>query len=89
MVNVQQIAVEIQVLVLAHLHRGIGRLAGHGARRKLELGEQAKRRHRHLGQALGHEVGATGDDILDVRVGGLLPGWRKRCHCKIACRLLR
>lgn len=82
MVDVEQVAVEVQMLVFAHLNGSIGRLVGQGARREVQFDEQAKGRHGHFGQALGHEVGTADDDVLDVRVGGLLPGGLEGGHCE-------
>lgn len=47
-VDVQQVTVEIQVGVLAHLHRRIGRFLGHGAGRESQLGIDGEWREGHF-----------------------------------------
>ena len=85
-IDVQQVAVEVQVAMLADLHRGIGRVLGHSAGRKVELGIDSKGRQGHLGQALGGEFGAVDDDPLNGRVGGLMPMGGERAHCASGMR---
>ena len=80
-VDVQQIAVEVQVLVTAHLDGGVGRLVGRGAWWEVKLGEDGEGRQGHFGDALGAELGLVDDDLLDIGVGGLNPVWRERGHC--------
>lgn len=41
MINVHQIRIEIQMLVLSHLNRGVGRFLGLGAWWEGELGEES------------------------------------------------
>nr|pir hypothetical protein B9J10.210 [imported] - Neurospora crassa [Neurospora crassa] len=72
-VDVQQVAVKIQVLVTATLDGSIRRLLGRRAGGKLELGEQRKGRQSNLGDALGRELGLVDDEVKTVRVGGLDP----------------
>lgn len=72
-VNVQQVAVEVEVAVLGHLDGGVGGLVGGGAGREGHLGEEAKGRQGHARQALGRELGLVDDDLLDGRVRRLLP----------------
>lgn len=47
-VNVEQVAVEIQVAISPHLHRSVGSPLGHIARGELKFGKQAKWRHSHF-----------------------------------------
>lgn len=47
-IDVQQVTVEIQVGVLAHLHRRIGRFLGHGAGRESQLGIDGEWREGHF-----------------------------------------
>lgn len=42
MIDVEQVAVESEMLVLVHLNSSIRRLVGHFAGRKLEFGKQGK-----------------------------------------------
>lgn len=82
-VNIHQIAVQVQVLPPPHLHRGVRRRGGLRARRELEAGEEAAGRDRDLGEGLGGEVGGGvggKDDFLDVGVRGLGPEGFERCH---------
>lgn len=72
-VDVQQVAVQVKVPVTAHLDRRVGGLGGDGARRELQLGEQAERREGNFGDALGGEGGLIDDDLLDVGVRRLRP----------------
>lgn len=81
-VNVQKVAVEVQVLVPANLDCGVGGLFGKGARRECHLGKDGKRSKRDLGQAFRGELGIVDDDILDVRMRRPSPvgsKWRHMC----------
>lgn len=81
MIQVEQIAVQVEMLVLVHLDRGVSRFLGPSARRKIHLGKQAERRHCHLGQALGGEFSIIDDHLQGLRVRGLLPmGLERRRH---------
>lgn len=80
-VDVEQIAVQVQVLVTAILNRRVRGLGGIRAGRKVEAGIKAPGRHGHLGEALGLELGFVDDDLLDLGVGGLNPVRRERGHC--------
>lgn len=73
MINIQQITVQIEVRVPAHLHRSIRRLVGNRARREVEFCEYRERRERHFGIALGGEFFIVDNDVLDGRVRGLVP----------------
>jgi hypothetical protein len=80
-VDVQQVAVEVQVLVTAELNGSVGRAVGQGTRRECHLGVECKGGERHPGDALGGELGIVDDDLLDVRMGWTVPGrgeWS--CH---------
>lgn len=81
MVDIQQVAVEIQVLVTATLDGSIRRLVGRRAGGELELGKQRKGRQSNLGDALGRELGLVDDEVKTVRVGGLDPVGLDGSHC--------
>lgn len=81
MVDVQQIAVEVEVGIAAGLDGGVGGLRGRGAGRKVELGEDGEGRESDAGDALGGELGRVLDDFLDVGVRGTVPMGDERCHC--------
>lgn len=81
MVDVQQITVQVEMAVLSHLHSGIGGLRCRCARRKRHLGVDGERRQSYLGEALGGEFSLVYYDILDIRVGRLLPMGSEWCHC--------
>lgn len=81
MVDIQQIAVQVQVLVTATLDGRIRRLLGRRARGVLELGEQRERRQGNLGDALGRVLGLVDDEVKTVRVRGLDPVGLDGCHC--------
>lgn len=81
MIEIEQIAVEVEVPVLARLDRGIGRVFGPSAWRKVHLGKQAEGRQCHLGQTLGGELMIIDDHLLNSRVRGLFPmGLQRRRH---------
>jgi len=75
MVDVQKVTIQVQVLVFAELHCSIGWLiaSDKGARWKQQLGVQAEWWQRDLGQAFGGELMLVYNNLLNVRVGGLLP----------------
>lgn len=73
MVDEQQVAVEVQVALLARLDGRVGGLLGDGAGREGQLGVDGKGRQGDAGEALGGELGLVDDDLLDVRVRGLVP----------------
>lgn len=62
MVEIQQIAVEANVPVTVDLDRGVGRLAGQGARGEGQLGDDAEGGRGGRGHALGGEFGLTVTD---------------------------
>jgi hypothetical protein len=79
-VDVEQIAVEVEVGVTASLDGRVGRLRGGSARREVELGENGEGRESDARDALGGEFGRVLDDFLDVRVGGTGPVGDDGCH---------
>lgn len=79
-IDVQQVAVEVEVGVATRLDGGVGGLLGGGAGRPGEAGEDGKGRERDAGDALGGELGLVDEHLLDGRVGGLLPGGGERRH---------
>ena len=79
-VDVQQVAVEVQVLVTAILNRRIRGLGGIRAGREIEAGVQTPGRDGDPGEALGLELGLVDDDFLDFGVGGANPVRRERGH---------
>lgn len=74
MVNINQIAIQIQMLLPPHLHRRIRRLRRRRRRREIDLGEHAVRGDGDFGEGLGGECCGVDDDFLDGAVGGLRPG---------------
>lgn len=72
-VNIQQVTVEVEMPIASHLHSGIRGLWGFCAWRKVEPGKQRKGRQSDAREALGGEFGLVDDDLLNVRVRGLLP----------------
>lgn len=73
MIDVEKVAVEVQVLSQAHLDGGIGWLRRNGAGREDHLGEDGEGRQSDLGETLGGEFGLVDDDLLDCGVGRLRP----------------
>ena len=73
MIDVQQVTVEVEVAVAAHLDSGVGGLGGDSAGREGHLCKDGEWRQRDLGQTLGGVLGVVDDDVLDVRVGRLGP----------------
>lgn len=80
MVEIQKIAVEVEVPVPADLDRGVGRLVGQGARGKGQLRDDGEGGRGGRGHALGGELGLTDDELQEVRVGRLCPVRLERCH---------
>lgn len=74
MVDINQIAVQVQMRISTALDRGVGRLCRGRRRREIDLGEETVGRDGHLGEGLGSECRLVDDDFLDVAVGGLRPG---------------
>jgi len=72
-VDVQQVRIEVQVLLLAHLDSGISWLVGWRTRGKVEGRIEGKRGEGDPGEALGGELGLVDDDLLNVRVRRLCP----------------
>lgn len=82
-VDEQQVTVEVQMAVLAGLNRGIGRLIGRSARWEGQLRKNRKGRERHARQALRGEFGRIDYDLLNIRMGWLLPVGGEGCHRKV------
>lgn len=81
MVDVQQVAVQVEVSVPAGLDGRVGGLIGRGAGGKVELCEHGKGREGDARDALcGELFGVDDDDLLDVGVGRLLPVGDERSH---------
>ena len=81
MVDVQQIAVQVEVSVAASLDGRVRGLIGRGARWKVELCKHGKGREGNSRDALcGELFGVDDDDLLDVGVGRLLPVGDERSH---------
>ncbi|TLS30685.1 hypothetical protein PpBr36_03167 [Pyricularia pennisetigena] len=68
-IDVQQVAVEVQVPVPADLHRGVRRLIGQGAGREGHLGVEGERGQSHAGAGHGGELGLIDNDFLDLGWG--------------------
>ena len=73
MIYVQQVTVEVEGAVAAHLDGGVGGLGSDGAGREGHLCKDGEGRQGDLGEALGGVFGLVDDDLLDIRVGGLGP----------------
>jgi hypothetical protein len=81
MVDVHQVRVEVQVLVTAHLNRGICGLVGRGAWWEGELGEEGVGWERHAGDGSCGELSGRGaEDLLDLGMRGLGPVGSEWCH---------
>lgn len=81
MVDVQQIAVQVEVSVAAGLDGRVRGLIGRGARGEVELCEHGKGGEGNARDALcGELFGVDDDDLLDVGVGRLLPVGDERSH---------
>jgi hypothetical protein len=82
MVDVQQVAVQVEVGIAAGLDSSVGGFAGRCARWEIELCKYGKGWERDSGDALGGEfLGVYNDNFLDIRVRGLLPVGSERSHC--------
>jgi hypothetical protein len=79
-IDIEQVAIEVQVCPRTHLDCGVRGLGGDGARRKGHLGVDSIGRERDLGEALGSVFGLVDDDLLDIRVGWLRPMGLNWCH---------
>lgn len=82
-VDVQQVAVEVEMGVAARLDGGVGGLRGGSAGRKVELCEDGERGEGDARDALCGELGRVLNDLLDVRVGGTVPVGDEGCHCGV------
>ena len=80
-VDVQQVTVEVQMLVCTELDRRICRFCCRRAWREGQLCIDCKRREVYPRDALGGKVFFVNDNLLNVRVGGLLPLRLDWCHC--------
>ncbi len=80
MINVQQVAVEVNMGVRGDLDSGIGSLVYQSAWREEHPGVEAKGRHRDGGEALGAVLILVHDHLLDLRMGRLAPIRAKRRH---------
>lgn len=81
MVDVQQIAVQVEVSVTTGLDGRVRGLIGRGAGGKVELCKHGKRGEGDARDALcGELFGVDDDDLLDVGVGRLLPVGDERSH---------
>lgn len=82
MIDVQQIAVQVEMSIATSLHSSVGGFADARARREIELCVDSKRRERNTRDTLGGEfLGVDDDDLLDLGVGGLMPVGSERSHC--------
>lgn len=82
MVDVQQVAVQVEVRVAAGLDGRVRGLIGRGAGGEVELCKDGKGRQGDARDALcGEFLGVDDDDLLDVRVGRLLPVGDEGSHC--------
>lgn len=67
-VDVEQVALEIQVAVPAELHGSVRGLVGNGTGWEIHLGKEAERCEGHARQAPGCEFRMVDDDFLYVRM---------------------
>lgn len=82
MVDIQQIAIKVEVGIAAGLDGSVGWLTGGCARWKVEFCVYSERREGDARDALGGELlGIHDDDFLNVRVRGLVPVGSERSHC--------
>ena len=81
MVDVNQISVQVQVLISAHLHRSVCWLIGLCRWWKIDLGIQSIWGDIDFGDGLGGELGVVDDHFLDLWVGWLWPERNEWCHC--------
>jgi hypothetical protein len=80
-IYVHEIRIEVQVLVTAHLDRGVRGLLGDGARREGHLGEEPVGRQRHAGDGTSGKLSGRGDkNLLDLGMRGPGPVGSERCH---------
>lgn len=80
-VDVNQISVQVQVLISAHLYRSVCWLVGLCRWWKVDLGIQSIWGDIDSGDGLGGELGVVDDHFLDLRVGWLWPERNEWCHC--------
>ena len=67
MIDIHQVGIEIQVLVAAHLNRGVRGLLSPSARREGHLSEHPVGRKRHAGDGPSGELSGGGDkNLLDL-----------------------
>lgn len=83
MVDIYQIAIQVQVGVSSGLDCCVGGLTGCSAWRKGHLCEEAEWRDGDLGEGLRCECFIVDDYFLDIAVARLLPEWSKRCHSEM------
>jgi hypothetical protein len=92
MIDVQQIAVQVEMRIATSLHSSVCGLADARARRKFELCKDGKGRERNARDTFGSEfLGVDDYDLLDLGVGGLVPVGSERSHCwwfRVACEAL-
>lgn len=62
-VNVEEVTVQVQVLVLAHLYRGVRHILRDGARREGQLRKCSEGRQRDFRNALRGEGGFVDNDL--------------------------
>lgn len=74
MVDIHQIAVQVQMRVPSLLHGGVGRFVRGRGGREIDFGVEAVGCDGYFGEGLGGECCVVDDDFLDGAVGGLRPG---------------
>lgn len=81
MVDVYQIAVQVEVLISAHLDGGVGWFISLSCWWKVDLGVESIWRDLNSGDGFGSKFGIVDDDLLDVRPRWLWPERNEWCHC--------
>ena len=81
MVYVNQVAVQVEVLISAHLDGGVGWLIGLSCWWKVDFGVESVWRDLNSGDGLGSKFGIVDDDLLDLRPRWLWPERNEWCHC--------
>ena len=82
MVDVQQVAVEVEVSIATGLNSSVCGFASGCARWEVEFRKYSKGWERYTRDALGGEfLGIYDNNFLDVGVRGLVPVGSERSHC--------
>lgn len=80
-VDVYQIAVQVEVLISAHLDSGVSWLIGLSCWWEVDLGVESVWCNLNSGDGLRSKFGIVDDDLLDLRPRWLWPEGNEWCHC--------